>query len=100
MPTHIARARLHAARCRCVLTVLYLGGLRPAELAGAPWRVLLSARRHGRGALVAVSERQEQQDPTGPTSDKLIAEPARYRHAHGPAPIPQPWGRRARWCCR
>ncbi|AGW95738.1 hypothetical protein N234_37375 [Ralstonia pickettii DTP0602] len=31
MPTETARERLHAARCRWVLTVLYLGGLRAAE---------------------------------------------------------------------
>jgi integrase/recombinase XerD len=32
MPTETARERLHAARCRWVLTVLYLGGLRASEL--------------------------------------------------------------------
>ena len=32
MPTETARERLHAARCRRVLTVLYPGGLRASEL--------------------------------------------------------------------
>ncbi|GLC96405.1 hypothetical protein Tamer19_58140 [Cupriavidus sp. TA19] len=32
MPTETARERLHTARCRWVLTVRYLGGLRASEL--------------------------------------------------------------------
>ncbi|KAI3603394.1 DUF3701 domain (plasmid) [Cupriavidus necator H850] len=34
MPAATERERLHAARCRWLLTVLYLGGLRAAEVTG------------------------------------------------------------------
>jgi len=91
MPTETARERLHAARCRWVLTVLYLGGLRAAEVTGTPMGAFF-CRRDAQGTERWWLEVTGKGNKTRlvPASDELIAELARYRRAHGLPPSPQP----------
>ncbi|QRQ85933.1 tyrosine-type recombinase/integrase [Cupriavidus oxalaticus] len=90
MPTDTARERLHAARCRWVLTVLYLGGLRAAEVTGTAMGAFF-CRRDAQGAERWWLEVTGKGNKTRlvPATDELIAELARYRRAHGLAPTPQ-----------
>lgn len=91
MPRKSERERLHAARCRWLLTVLYLGGLRAAEVAGAGMGAFFS-RRDASGVERWWLEVTGKGSKTRlvPASDELMAELARYRRAHGlpPAPLP------------
>ncbi|WP_420994222.1 tyrosine-type recombinase/integrase [Cupriavidus sp. 30B13] len=91
MPAHSERERLHAARCRWLLTVLYLGGLRAAEAAGTTMGAFF-CRRDAHGAERWWLEVTGKGNKTRlvPATDELIAELARYRRAHGlpPAPLP------------
>ncbi|KJK22968.1 integrase [Burkholderiaceae bacterium 16] len=91
MPVGTERERLHAARCRWVLTVLYLGGLRAAEVTGTPMGAFF-CRRDGSGVERWWLEVTGKGNKTRlvPASDELVAELARYRRAHGLAPTPQP----------
>ncbi|WP_455281301.1 tyrosine-type recombinase/integrase [Cupriavidus necator] len=85
------RERLHAARCRWVLTVLYLGGLRASEVTSTPMGAFF-CRRDGSGVerwWLEVSGKGNKMRLV-PASDELIAELARYRRANGLAPTPQP----------
>ncbi|SOZ34893.1 tyrosine-type recombinase/integrase [Cupriavidus neocaledonicus] len=90
MPTESARERLHAARCRWVLSVLYLGGLRASELTSTTMGSFFCRRD-------AQSTERWWLEVTGkgskirlvPATDELIAELARYRRAHALPPTPQ-----------
>jgi integrase len=83
MPTETARERRHAARCRWVLTVLYLGGLRASELTATPMGAFF-CRRDGQGIERWWLEVTGKGNKTWlvPATDELIAELARYRRAH------------------
>ncbi|KWR79302.1 integrase [Cupriavidus sp. IDO] len=96
MPVGTERERLHAARCRWVLTVLYLGGLRAAEVTGTPMGAFF-CRRDAQGTERWWLEVTGKGNKTRlvPASDELIAELARYRRAHGLPPSPQPGETRA-----
>ncbi|CAM3405903.1 MULTISPECIES: tyrosine-type recombinase/integrase [Cupriavidus] len=89
--TATERERLHAARCRWLLTVLYLGGLRAAEVTGTTMGAFF-CRRDTQGIERWWLEVTGKGNKTRlvPATDELIAELARYRRAHGLAPTPQP----------
>ncbi|MBP0630395.1 MULTISPECIES: tyrosine-type recombinase/integrase [unclassified Cupriavidus] len=91
MPTETARERLHAARCRWLLSVLYLGGLRAAEVTGTTMGAFF-CRRDAQGIERWWLEVTGKGNKTRlvPATDELIAELARYRRAHGLAPTPHP----------
>ncbi|QUN32401.1 tyrosine-type recombinase/integrase (plasmid) [Cupriavidus sp. KK10] len=91
MPVATERERLHAARCRWLLTVLYLGGLRAAEVTGTAMGAFF-CRRDAQGVERWWLEVTGKGNKTRlvPATDELIAELARYRRAHGLAPTPQP----------
>ncbi|MDX6014286.1 tyrosine-type recombinase/integrase [Cupriavidus necator] len=91
MPTATARERLHAARCRWILTVLYLGGLRASELTATTMGAFF-CRRDAQGIerwWLEVTGKGNKVRLV-PATDELIAELARYRRAHGLPPNPQP----------
>ncbi len=91
MPTDTDRERLHAARCRWLFTVLYLGGLRAAEVAGTTMGAFFG-RRDTQGVerwWLEVTGKGNKPRLV-PATDELIAELARYRRAHGLPPVPQP----------
>ncbi|WP_317919999.1 MULTISPECIES: tyrosine-type recombinase/integrase [unclassified Cupriavidus] len=90
MPTETARERLHAARCRWVLTVLYLGGLRAAELTATTMGAFF-CRRDAQGIERWWLEVTGKGNKTRlvPATDELVAELARYRRAHALPPAPQ-----------
>ncbi|RDJ97667.1 tyrosine-type recombinase/integrase [Cupriavidus lacunae] len=90
MPTDTARERLHAARCRWVLTVLYLGGLRASELTATTMGAFF-CRRDAQGIERWWLEVTGKGNKTRlvPATDELIAELARYRRAHELPPTPQ-----------
>ncbi|MCD9231444.1 tyrosine-type recombinase/integrase [Ralstonia pseudosolanacearum] len=90
LPVSTERDQLHAARCRWLFTVLYLAGLRAAEVATTPMGAVFCRRDaggverwwievHGKGGKTRLV----------PATDELIAELARYRRAHGLPPSPQ-----------
>ncbi|EHP37736.1 integrase/recombinase [Cupriavidus basilensis OR16] len=85
------RERLHAARCRWLLTVLYLGGLRAAEVASTRMGAFF-CRRDSHGLERWWMEVTGKGDKTRlvPATDELMVELARYRSAHGLAPRPLP----------
>ncbi|WP_042885494.1 tyrosine-type recombinase/integrase [Cupriavidus necator] len=91
MPTDTARERLHAARCRWVLTVLYLGGLRASELTATTMGAFF-CRRDAQGIERWWLEVTGKGNKTRlvPATDELIAELARYRRANALPPAPQP----------
>ncbi|SPK77233.1 Integrase/recombinase (plasmid) [Cupriavidus taiwanensis] len=91
MPTDTARACLHAARCRWVLTVLYLGGLRASELTATTMGAVF-CRRDAQGIERWWLEVTGKGNKTRlvPATDELIAELARYRRANDLPPTPQP----------
>ncbi|EYS97026.1 integrase, partial [Cupriavidus sp. SK-4] len=91
MPTDTARERLHAARCRWVLTVLYLGGLRASELTATTMGAFF-CRRDAQGIERWWLEVTGKGNKTRlvPATDELIAELARYRRANDLHPTPQP----------
>lgn len=90
LPTETERDRLHAARCRWLFTVLYLAGLRTAEIAGTSMGAVF-CRRDVAGMDRWWIEVQGKGNKTRlvPATDELIAELARYRRAHGLSPSPQ-----------
>ncbi|MFS8931322.1 tyrosine-type recombinase/integrase [Cupriavidus taiwanensis] len=90
MPTETARERLHAARCRWVLSVLYLGGLRASELTATTMGAFF-CRRDAQGTERWWLEVTGKGNKTRlvPATDELIAELARYRRAHELPPTPQ-----------
>ncbi|GAB7549417.1 hypothetical protein CS8_091220 [Cupriavidus sp. 8B] len=94
MPTEAARERLHAARWRWVLTVLYLGCLRASELTATTMGAFF-CRRDAQGIERWWLEVTGKGSKTRlvPATDELIAKLARYRQ-------PRSSGRRVRWCCR
>ncbi len=96
-----ARERLHAVRCRWLLSVLYLGGLRAAEVTGIAMGAFF-CRRDAQGVerWWLEGHRQGQQDPAGAghrRADRrtraLSSRPTGWRRPRTPA-------RRARCCCR
>ena len=90
LPVATDRERLHAARCRWLFTVLYLGGLRAAEIANTPMGAVF-CRRDATGAerwWIEVLGKGNKLRLV-PATDELIAELARYRRLHGLAPSPQ-----------
>ncbi|KAI3602674.1 DUF3701 domain (plasmid) [Cupriavidus necator H850] len=91
MPAETGREMLHAARCRWVLSVLYLGGLRASELTATTMGAFF-CRRDVQGVerwwLEVVGKGNKTR--LVPATDELIAELARYRRAHGLPPNPQP----------
>lgn len=89
MPAGTERERLHAARCRWLCTVLYLGGLRASEVTGTTMGDFFS-RRDARGIerwWLEVNGKGDK-DRLVPATDELMAELARYRAAHGLPPRP------------
>jgi len=91
MPVATERERLHAARCRWLCTVLYLGGLRASEVTGTSMGAFF-CRRDAKGIERWWLEVTGKGNKTRlvPATDELIAELARYRRAHGLPPTPQP----------
>jgi len=91
MPVATERERLHAARCRWLCTVLYLGGLRASEVTGTAMGAFF-CRRDAKGVerwWLEVTGKGNKARLV-PATDELIAELARYRRAHRLPPTPQP----------
>jgi site-specific recombinase XerD len=90
MPVDTGRERLHAARCRWLCTVLYLGGLRSAEVLGTEMGAFF-CRRDAQGVERWWLEVTGKGDKLRlvPATDELMAELARYRVANGMPPRPQ-----------
>lgn len=90
MPVTTERDRLHAARCRWLFSVLYLAGLRAAEIASTPMGAVF-CRRDATGVERWWIEVKGKGDKTRlvPATDELIAELARYRRICGLPPSPQ-----------
>jgi integrase len=89
--TATERERLHAARCRWLFTVLYLGGLRAAEVAETRMGAFFCRRdRDGVERWWLEVTGKGNKTRLVPATDELIVELARYRAAHGlpPAPLP------------
>ncbi|WP_416048616.1 tyrosine-type recombinase/integrase [Cupriavidus basilensis] len=91
MPVETERDRLHAARCRWLLTVLYLGGLRAAEVASTRMGAFF-CRRDSQGLERWWMEVTGKGNKTRlvPATDELMAELARYRNANGLPSAPSP----------
>ncbi|MCY0854082.1 tyrosine-type recombinase/integrase [Cupriavidus sp. D39] len=95
MPGTLERAterdRLHAARCRWLLTVLYLGGLRAAEVASTRMGAFF-CRRDSQGLERWWLEVTGKGNKTRlvPATDEMMVELARYRAAYGLPPMPLP----------
>ncbi|MBB1629933.1 tyrosine-type recombinase/integrase [Cupriavidus sp. UME77] len=91
MPVETERDRLHAARCRWLLTVLYLGGLRAAEAASMRMGAFF-CRRDSQGLERWWMEVTGKGNKTRlvPATDELMVELARYRNANGLPPAPSP----------
>lgn len=85
-----ARERLHAARCRWLCTLLYLGGLRAAEVLDTSMGAFF-CRRDALGVerwwLEVVGKGRKTR--LVPATDELVAELARYRRAHELPAMPQ-----------
>lgn len=89
MPVTTERERLHAARCRWLCTVLYLGGLRTSEVLGATMGAFFSRRdKDGieRWWLEVTGKGDKTRDV--PVTDEWLVELTRYREANGRAPMP------------
>jgi len=85
------RDRLHAARCRWLLTVLYLGGLRAAEVAETRMGAFFCRRdREGVERWWLEVTGKGNKTRLVPATDELMVELARYRSAHGLSPTPLP----------
>jgi integrase len=89
--TATERERLHAARCRWLFTVLYLGGLRAAEVAETRMGAFFCRRdRDGMGRWWLKVTGKGNKTRLVPATDELIVELARYREAYGLPPMPLP----------
>lgn len=91
MPVETERERLHAARCRWLCTVFYLGGLRASEARSATMGAFFS-RRDMKGLerwWLEVTGKGDKPRMV-PVTDEWLAELTRYRLANGMAPLPQP----------
>ena len=85
------RDRLHAARCRWLLTVLYLGGLRAAEVAETRMGAFFCRRdREGLERWWLEVTGKGNKTRLVPATDELMVELARYREANGLPPAPHP----------
>jgi site-specific recombinase XerD len=85
------RERLHAARCRWLFTVLYLGGLRAAEVAETRMGAFFCRRdRDGVERWWLEVTGKGNKTRLVPATDELIVELARYREAYGLPPAPHP----------
>ncbi|QOT82061.1 tyrosine-type recombinase/integrase [Cupriavidus basilensis] len=83
------RELLHVARCRWLLTVLYLGGLRAAEVASTRMGAFF-CRRDSQGLERWWLEVTGKGDKTRlvPATDEMMVELARYRATYGLPPVP------------
>lgn len=89
LPTETARQAAHAARCRWLFSLLYLGGLRVSEVCGLAMGSFFS-RRSVDGKERWWVEVTGKGDKTRlvPASDELMAELMRYRQALDLRPLP------------
>lgn len=89
MPTGTAREKAHAARCRWMFSVLYLGGLRVSELCVAGMCDVFS-RRSADGKERWWLEVTGKGDKTRlvPATEELMHELMRYRESAGLSPLP------------
>ncbi|KWA84338.1 integrase [Burkholderia ubonensis] len=89
MPVATEREHLHAARCRWLCTVFYLGGLRISEVIGATMGDFFSRRdKDGteRWWLEVTGKGDKTRDV--PVTDEWLAELTRYREANGRSRMP------------
>ncbi|MBN3787910.1 tyrosine-type recombinase/integrase [Burkholderia sp. Ac-20353] len=83
MPRDDARANLHYARARWLFTLLYLGGLRITEAADSTMGRFFSRRdAEGRERWWLDVTGKGGRQRLVPATDEMMAELARYRHAH------------------
>ncbi|MBP8100594.1 MAG: tyrosine-type recombinase/integrase [Burkholderiaceae bacterium] len=89
MPVGTAREALHAARCRWLFSLLYVGGLRVTEVCTATMGSLFM-RRSGDGRERWWLEITGKGDKTRlvPATEELVFELVRYREAHGLPSLP------------
>jgi integrase len=100
MPQDTPRARAHAHRVRWLFTLLYLGGLRIAEVGGNTMGQFF-VRRDADGTMrwwLTVHGKGDR-DRLVPATRELMAELTRYRQSLGMTPCPHRM-RRRRPCCR
>ena len=89
MPTATQRQAVHAARCRWLFSLLYIGGLRVSEVCGTTMGSFF-ARRGADGKerwWLEVTGKGEKTRLV-PATDELMAELIRYRKANGLKPLP------------
>jgi site-specific recombinase XerD len=90
MPVTTQRERLHAARCRWLFTVLYIGGLRASEVTGATMGSLFG-RRDSKGIerwwLKVTGKGGKTRDV--PATSEMMTELKRYRIANDLPPLPR-----------
>jgi site-specific recombinase XerD len=89
LPKNTAREALHAARCRWLFTVLYIGGLRVTEVCSASMGSLFMRRSgDGRERWWLEVKGKGEKVRLVPATDELVFELMRYREAHGLASLP------------
>ncbi|EJO58815.1 site-specific recombinase, phage integrase family [Burkholderia multivorans CF2] len=89
LPRDDARASFHADRARWVFTLLYLGGLRITEAAETTMGQFFCRRdASGRDRWWLDVTGKGGRRRLVPATDELMTELARYRRAHGLAPLP------------
>lgn len=90
MPVVTERDRLHAARCRWLFSLLYIGGLRVSEICSTAMGGFFSRRgADGRERWWLEVTGKGSKTRLVPATSELMAELIRYRKAHGLNPLPQ-----------
>lgn len=89
MPVVTARARFHAARCRWLFSLLYIGGLRASEISGATMGALFGRRgSDGRERWWLEVTGKGAKTRLVPATGELMTELMRYRKANSLSPLP------------
>ena len=89
MPTATVREKAHAARCRWMFSVLYLGGLRVTELCQAGMCDVFSRRSaDGKERWWLEVTGKGEKTRLVPATEELMHELMRYRESAGLSPLP------------
>ncbi len=89
MPTGTTREKAHAARCRWMFSVLYLGGLRVTELCEAGMCDVFSRRSaDGKERWWLEVTGKGEKTRLVPATEELMHELMRYRESAGLSPLP------------
>lgn len=89
MPLVPERARLHASRCRWLVSLLYIGGLRVSEICAATMGAFFSQRAtDGRERWWLEVLGKGSKTRLVPATGELMTELMRYRRSQGLSPLP------------